>query len=309
MGMSSSPSQNGLLLLTGMYSYKAFVTILLQNKLIYVNYWPFGCRSVEAWPSPSQYGFHNHQNLKINTPDGCSLAGWYFPPQNRIISKPQLVVVYFHGNAGHIGLCLSHLKLLSDISNAGIIAVSYRGYGLSTGTPTESGLKLDAESVYQHAKTSFPAIPMVVYGHSLGGAVALYLASCHSEIQGVIVENSFTSIRDVVLAWYPKYSPYPYITWALWNRWDSVRSVQAVSPAVWALFLSGDHDETIPPKLMRLLYEAALKRASAQDQSNPQDRTFYEQIPNGLHNDTWTRPAYRVALDKYFAKLSSQQWK
>eukprot|EP00126_Sphaerothecum_destruens_P009889 Sdes_comp20621_c0_seq12m15719 len=167
-----------------MYSYKAFVTILLQNKLIYVNYWPFGCRSVEAWPSPSQYGFHNHQNLKINTPDGCSLAGWYFPPQNRIISKPQLVVVYFHGNAGHIGLCLSHLKLLSDISNAGIIAVSYRGYGLSTGTPTESGLKLDAESVYQHAKTSFPAIPMVVYGHSLGGAVALYLASCHSEIQG-----------------------------------------------------------------------------------------------------------------------------
>ncbi|CAJ0854687.1 7024_t:CDS:2, partial [Entrophospora sp. SA101] len=150
-------------------------------------------------------------------------------------SKQDPVLIYFQGNAGNMlhRLPIFHRLLLpttskSTITNLIIVAIGYRGYWLSNGSPSEDGLKMDATSIYKFVRSLYPENPIYVYGHSLGGAVALYLAShpqIQSDIKGTIIENTFTSIKDMVIELYPqKWLPYRYlasIPLFLRNRWEN----------------------------------------------------------------------------------------
>ena len=118
-----------------------------------------------------------------------------------------MTILMFHGNAGNIGHRVPIARILEENLGCNVLMLEYRGYGLSTGTPDEEGLKLDAQTgldfLRQYDETKDAKI--VVYGQSLGGAVAIDLVAKNQEagdIAGLILENTFTSIKKMI----PRYS-------------------------------------------------------------------------------------------------------
>ncbi|CAJ0634122.1 16690_t:CDS:2 [Entrophospora sp. SA101] len=221
--------------------------ILLQNKFLYVPYLPIGCRNDRFDESLIDKRLVC-KLVEAKSDDGCKLIGIIIRNKSlkgenpsiirdaiENFSKQDPVLIYFQGNAGNMlhRLPIFHRLLLpttskSTITNLIIVAIGYRGYWLSNGSPSEDGLKMDATSIYKFVRSLYPENPIYVYGHSLGGAVALYLAShpqIQSDIKGTIIENTFTSIKDMVIELYPqKWLPYRYlasIPLFLRNRWEN----------------------------------------------------------------------------------------
>ena len=115
---------------------------------------------------------------------------WYVPAK---AAKP--LVLYFQGNAGALRNRADRFRVLAD-DGTGVVALSYRGYGGSTGSPSEIGLIADAEAAYAFAISHTPPERIVVWGESLGTGVAVALASAH-RIGGLVLEAPFTSAADV----------------------------------------------------------------------------------------------------------------
>lgn len=109
----------------------------------------------------------------------------------------------FHGNAGNIGHRIPIAKVLTKFLNCNVFMLEYRGYGLSTGTPDERGLNIDAQTAldYLRNRAETRNTKIIVYGQSLGGAVAISLVSKNLEkgvISGLILENTFLCIRKLI---------------------------------------------------------------------------------------------------------------
>ncbi len=123
-------------------------------------------------------------------------------------SAKNITVLTFHGNAGNIGHRVPIAKVLQEHIGCNVLMLEYRGYGLSTGTPNEEGLMIDAQTgldyIRQLEETRSGKI--IVYGQSLGGAVAIQLVAKNQnagDLVGLILENTFTSIRKMI----PRYIP------------------------------------------------------------------------------------------------------
>ena len=109
----------------------------------------------------------------------------------------------FHGNAGNIGHRVPIAKVLEENIGCNVLMLEYRGYGLSTGDPDEEGIKIDAQTAldYIRQQKETKGGKIIVFGQSLGGAVAIQLVARNQEagdIVGLILENTFTSIRDMI---------------------------------------------------------------------------------------------------------------
>ena len=109
----------------------------------------------------------------------------------------------FHGNAGNIGHRVPIAKVLQENLDCNVLMAEYRGYGLSTGIPDEKGINVDAQTAldYLRNQKETQGGDIIVYGQSLGGAVAIQLVARNQEptdIKAIIVENTFTSIRDMI---------------------------------------------------------------------------------------------------------------
>jgi len=109
----------------------------------------------------------------------------------------------FHGNAGNIGHRVPIAKVLEENSGCSILMLEYRGYGMSTGTPNEEGLMIDAQTGLDYIRNSgeTKGNKIVVYGQSIGGAVAIQLVARNQDagdVIGLILENTFTSIRKLI---------------------------------------------------------------------------------------------------------------
>ena len=114
----------------------------------------------------------------------------------------------FHGNAGNIGHRIPIARMLDEALGCNVLMMEYRGYGLSTGTPDEVGLTIDAQTGldYIRQRTELRDTKILVYGQSLGGAVAINLVAKnqkHGDIAGLILENTFTSIKKLI----PRFVP------------------------------------------------------------------------------------------------------
>ena len=138
----------------------------------------------------------------IPTPDGESLSAFLLRPSNPQY-KLNITVLMFHGNAGNIGYRLPIGKILADDIGCHVLMLQYRGYGLSTGTPNEKGLGIDAQTGldYIRKRAELARNKIVIYGQSLGGAVGVGLAArnlAEGDISGIILENTFTSIRKLI---------------------------------------------------------------------------------------------------------------
>lgn len=163
---------------------------LFQNKLLFMP-------SSAIFQTPQSAGL-TAEDLWVTTEDGVRIHGWYFPNESA-----ELVVVLSHGNAGNISGRISIAETLLN-SGAAVVMYDYRGYGQSDGRPTESGLYKDIEAVVHHLKTEkgYEETDMVMYGRSLGGAVAAYAAT-RFELRGLVLDSAFRNLRAMIRDVYP----------------------------------------------------------------------------------------------------------
>ena len=263
----------------------AFILFALSVMLIYyqenVLYIPvvMGYKTVEDNPegyrSPSEWGA-SHREFFLTTPDGISIHGWHIHRPS-----PAATVIFCHENAGNIGLRVNNLVAMSAKLNVDVVAFDYRGYGQSTGRPTESGLMLDTETVYDYVRKELKADKVVLYGRSLGGAVALQFASLLGSrgdvhLRGVIAENTFTSIADMVGSVFPFLNFDLVKKYCLRLRWETDKFVEFIKGPV--MLISGLKDEIVPASHM-----AELKRLCDKHKVMTHSVAF----PDGKHNDTW----------------------
>ena len=109
----------------------------------------------------------------------------------------------FHGNAGNIGHRIPIAKVLEENIGCNVLMLEYRGYGLSTGDPNEAGINIDAQTAldYIRQQKETQGGQIIVFGQSLGGAVGIQLVAKNQEagdVVGLVLENTFTSIRDMI---------------------------------------------------------------------------------------------------------------
>lgn len=163
---------------------------------------PVGSRTDEGVPRPSSFGITDYEDLRIPTPDGENLSAFFIRPSNKGIAK-NATILMFHGNAGNIGHRVPIAKILEEHSGCNIFMLEYRGYGLSTGTPDEEGLMVDAQTAldYIREQKETRGGKIIIYGQSLGGAVAIQLVAKNQEagdVAGLILENTFTTMRKLI---------------------------------------------------------------------------------------------------------------
>jgi hypothetical protein len=139
---------------------------------------------------PAAAGFAAAAEIELRTADGETLVAWHLPPQG---DRP--LVLYFHGNAGALAYRAERFRAFAA-DGLGLLAVGYRGYGGSTGRPSERGLIADAEATYTYVAARYAAERIVVWGESLGSGVAVALAA-RRPVGRVVLEAPFTSAADV----------------------------------------------------------------------------------------------------------------
>ena len=152
-------------------------------------------RSLQYFPerertTPSAAGLSEAEEAVLDTVDGERVIVWHVPPR-----EGQPIFLYFHGNGGSLRWRDERFRaLIAD--GSGLVALSYRGYGGSSGRPTETGLIEDAATAYSFAVARYPAERIVLWGESLGSAVAIALAA-EKPVGRLVLEAPFTSAADV----------------------------------------------------------------------------------------------------------------
>ena len=182
---------------------------------------------------PAQAGLPQAQEVRLTTSDGERLIAWSVAPR---ADKP--VIVYFHGNGGALNLRVQRFSWLTA-SGYGLVALSYRGYGGSSGSPSEDGILRDARAAYDFAVARYPAGRLVLWGESLGTAVAVALAA-EREVGGVMLDAPFTSAADIGAAAYP-FAP---VRWLIKDAYRSDRRIARVHAPL--LVLHGERDRVVP---------------------------------------------------------------
>ena len=173
-----------------------------NSELIYPRNLPVGARTEEGVLRPSRFGISDFEDLRIPTPDGETLSAFFIRPSNKRQAK-KLTILMFHGNAGNIGHRVPIAKVLEEHTGCNVLMLEYRGYGLSTGTPDEDGINIDAQAGidYLRKQPETQGGKIIVFGQSLGGACAIRLVSQNQgagDILGLILENTFTSIQKLI---------------------------------------------------------------------------------------------------------------
>jgi len=209
----------------------------------------------------------------IVTDDNISIHTWIILQKE---SRKCPTLVYFHGNAGNMGFRLPNAAQMYAKAGINIVMVDYRGYGSSSGTPNEKGLNLDGEAVIKflskHPKLN--GSKLIMFGRSLGGAVAISLAHKFPElVSGVIVENTFLSIAAMVDTLMPLIAPAKGLILRI--GWHSETLIKDLKQPI--MFISGLKDELVPPVHMKKLHKLAVRSKYR----------YWFEVPTGTHNETF----------------------
>ena len=211
---------------------------LFQSRMIY-----YPQRTIVSVPSDIGLPYIE---VTLETSDRVKLSAWFIPAEN-----PTGVLLFCHGNAGNISNRMESLRVFNTLGLSTFI-FDYRGYGKSEGRPSETGTYKDAEAAWQYLieKQNFDPSEIIIFGRSLGGAIAVWLAQGKS-VKALIVESSFTSIKDVAT------EKYPFLPVRLLSRfrYDSRSYLKNVTCPV--LVIHSSSDELIPFKFGRQLFESA----------------------------------------------------
>jgi fermentation-respiration switch protein FrsA (DUF1100 family) len=264
------------------YALLGLLLYLFQGSMVFLAGVPG--RALEA--SPADLGLE-YEEVGIDTADGERLHGWFVPAP---AGHARGALLFFHGNAGNISHRLDSIAIFNRLG-LDVLIVDYRGYGRSTGRPTEAGTYRDAQAAwnYLRQRRGVAADRIVIFGRSLGGAVGAWLASqlpAEETPAAVIIESSFSSGADMARRLYPLFPArlltrlkYPVVDYA----------ARLNSPL---LVVHSRDDEIIPYAMGRAIFEAA-----------PRPKSFLEL--RGDHNaGFWiSRETYVPGLEAFLAEV------
>jgi fermentation-respiration switch protein FrsA (DUF1100 family) len=215
--------------------------------------------------SPADLGMP-FEAVWLRARDGVRTQAWWIPAPG---DGP--VVVFFHGNAGTMSDRLENARLLRGLG-VSLLMAEYRGYGDSEGKPSERGLRLDAERAVAEARQRSDGNAVVVFGRSLGGAVAIDVASRTPRgIDGLIVESTFTSLPDMARA----ATRMSLAARVVAYRFDSLTKIRRLEMPI--LIVHGEADDLVPFRMGEALRDAARRAACVQ----------FHSVASGDHNSTW----------------------
>ncbi len=248
----------------------AIVLIALYIKYIESKSVFFPAKNIESYPHDIGISF---EDVYVTTADNIRLNGWFVPSESTTYT-----ILFLHGNGGNISHRLEKLKMLLDCKT-NVFLVDYRGYGKSEGHPSERKVYSDAQTFYDYLiqEKHTPPDKIIIYGESLGTAVAIDVAS-RNRIKGIILEGAFSSGKDMARKIYP-FIPRFFFS----NIFDSMSKIKKVKAK--KLFIHSKNDEIVPYDLARKLYENAL-----------QPKIFVDII--GGHNT-----AFIDSQDKYISSI------
>lgn len=226
------------ILLVALVGYLAIVALMYvaQRALMY---FPYAERMI-----PADADFPQASEVELKAADGVRVLAWTVPPKP---GKP--VVIYFHGNGGSLAHRVARFRKLVD-DGTGLVALSYRGYGGSDGSPSEDGLIADGHAAYEFAGARYPDANIVLWGESLGSGVAVAIAA-EKDVAAVILEAPFTSTADVA------FSAYPFLPVSLLMK-DQFRSDDRIGKVkAPVLIMHGARDRIVPFRLGERLFALA----------------------------------------------------
>jgi len=228
-----------------------------------------GCNSLFFYPehaivdTPQRHGIE-YQTIEFRAVDGVKLSAWFLPSHAADGGKAKGTVLFLHGNAENIS---THFRNVAWLPAEGfnVLALDYRGYGASEGTPSVAGVQLDIDAAMRAllARPDVNPDRIVVFGQSLGGALAIaYVArsAYRAHIRAVVADSAFSDYRRIVrqklagtwFTWPLQWLPYLTVD----NTYSPAASVRAVSP-IPLLLIHGDQDAVVPYSHSQELFELA----------------------------------------------------
>jgi len=221
----------------------AYVGLAAYLYLFQESYVFFPSRAVHA--TPAAVGL-DYDDVRVETDDGVIIHGWFLPA-----AGARFTVLFLHGNAGNISHRLDSLRLFHRLG-LNILIMDYRGYGRSQGRPSEQGTYQDAEAAWRYLVRTrgIPPEQILVFGRSLGGGVATWLALEHP-VGGLIIESTPTSVPDMGT------EVYPFLPVRLLARlhYNTLRRIPDVNVPV--LVIHSSDDEIVPARHGRRIFAAA----------------------------------------------------
>ena len=223
----------------------------------------------------------DYEDLILTTSDGLEINAWWIPNPNA-----RATLLFLHGNAGNISHRLDSINIFYQLGLS-VLIIDYRGYGKSTGKPSEQGTYIDAETAWQYLtnEKKINNDEIIIFGRSLGGAVATWLADKYPA-SALILESCFTSIADIGKHYYP------YLPTTLLARikYPSIDRISNISSPV--LVIHSVNDEIVPYKFGKQLFDAA-----------KQPKLFLE--IDGGHNDgfLFSGNKYRDGMDQFITDV------
>ena len=219
----------------------------------------------------------NYEDVYFRTEDGKRLHGWLFPLEGEFP-----VILFSHGNAGNISHRLDNIRLLLE-QKLQVFIFDYRGYGKSSGRPSEKGLYKDGLAAYEYLvrERHIPPDQIIPFGRSIGAAIAIEVA-LKKDVRSLIIESAFTSTKDMAKTMFLFYL-FSYFLPANYNNLEKIAHVNVPK-----LIIHGEGDEIVPFSMGKKLFSAS---------NDP--RHFYR-IKGAGHNDT-----YIVGGKEYFQTLAA----
>lgn len=236
-----------------------------ENRLVY-----HPVTKEKDWaPLPSQ----DVEEVELTSADGNRIGAWWLP-----CPGSERSTLYLHGNAGNLSHRGNSIVKLRKKLNSSVLIIDYPGYGKSTGSPSESGCYHAADAGYDFLVNEKKCAPekMILYGGSLGGGVAIDLAT-RKPHQAVCVVKTFTSAPDVGSKWFP-WIP---VRWFMRNQFRSIDKIASIKTP---MFIGhGDRDSVIPFEHGEALFKAANEpkefvRLARQDHNDPLPDEFFQKL-------------------------------
>mmetsp|Transcript_72970 Transcript_72970/g.89501 ORF Transcript_72970/g.89501 Transcript_72970/m.89501 type:complete len:324 (+) Transcript_72970:39-1010(+) len=296
------------MILTFMFLFCGFLYLIYaqQESILYLNNTippKKTCDNPSPYANPKQNGIE-YEDVWLHTSDNIKLHAWFIPYNSELLNDNNNndtsndsndtndvnipTLIFYHANAGNMGFRLPNIIALHKSVLCNLFILSYRGYGESDGEPNEKGLMIDAKTAYEYIKNKRKCNNIYVFGRSLGGAVAIYIGCEYSndkEFKGIIIENTFTCISDMVKKVFPFLDFYFIKKYMLKIHWKSIERINKINKKL--LFIGSQNDEVVPHEQMIKLYNNATYN----------DKTFYK-VNNATHNDAWM-----IGGDTYFDKI------
>ena len=227
-----------LFILVSVWVLLSLLLYLFQPKFVY-----FPSSEIDFTPDMAGLPY---EDMYLKTEDGIDINAWFIPAENA-----RKTLLFFHGNGGNISHRLDSLKIFHEMGLS-VFIIDYRGYGQSQGTSSEQGTYRDAKAAWQYLTETLGISDkeIIIFGRSMGGAVATWLANQHTPSL-LILESTFTSISDMGKHYYP-YLPAQLLTRIKYASVDRMENIHCP-----ILFSHSQTDEIVPYKLGRQLFEKA----------------------------------------------------